>query len=336
MKLLQIGFILMLLGLLGCAEDRDEFRPDPADVDVVGNVDNFFAEFDGTFDQDFAGWGEWPTQIVTERESVIEIPANALEDSEGNPVTGAFDVKVLELRTPGEILLAGKATHSYGNLLDSGGEFFISASQNGKQLRLRSGQRIHLRVKDATPQARMELWYLDSEFNSQTGRLEETWNDADDDPQSWDNVVISEWTVQQDSGQVINGFGYECWSDNLNWINIDLFQDIPEEERTDVCVDLPDGFGNVNTAVFLIFEDFNGIIMLPGDPEAMQFCNLYTAFIKVGVPIGAPVKFVVISEQGEDCYYFALRQTVIAENHVEVLEPVKTPFDEIKNIIMGL
>ena len=114
----------------------------------------------------------------------------------------------------------------------------------------------------------------------------------------------------------MTGFGYECWSDSLKWINIDLFMDIPEEDRTDVCVDLPEEYGNVNTAVFLIFDDFNGIIHLPGNPETMQFCNYYTQFITVGVPIGAPVKFVVISEQGEDCYHFALSETEIEVNHL--------------------
>ena len=166
-----------------------------------------------------------------------------------------------------------------------------------------------------------------------------TWDEADDDPSNWDNVRTSEWVVQLDStggGGTISGFGYECWSDSLNWINIDLFMDLSDDEITDACVTLPDGFGNTNSAVFLIFEDFNGIIQLPGNPDEMNFCNYYTNYIKVGVPIGAAVKFLVISELGEDCYLFDMVETVIEVDHMESLTPEKMPYEDIKEIIMNL
>jgi hypothetical protein len=336
MRLLQISTLLLVLGILGCKDDIDTFTPNPLDVEQKGDISNFFAEFEHAFDEEFKGWADQRAIFVTKRESIVEIPPNTLVDATGSLAKGLYDVTIVELRTPGEILLAGKPTHSYGDLLSSAAEFYISVTQNGQPLRLSDGERILLRIPDPAPEERMELWYLDSDYDEVTSRLEETWDDADDDPNQWDNVIRTEWTVQADSGQILTDFGYECWSDSLSWINIDLFMDLPPEEVTDVCVELPEEYGNVNTAVFIIFRDFNGIIALPGDPDEMQFCNLYTAFIKVGVPIGAPVTFVIISEQEEDCYFFALKDTVIEENHVEIIDPVKTDFEEIKDIIMGL
>ncbi|MDX1477206.1 MAG: hypothetical protein R3301_05840 [Saprospiraceae bacterium] len=340
MNLFKFGSFLLLLGLIGCAEDVDRFTPDErVEEPLVGEIGRFF-EAVGTdaFSETFNEHIDWGTRIITQHQTIIDIPAEAFEDDAGNICTGIVEIQVIELRTPGEILLAGIQTTSYDNLLSSAGEFYLSVRQNGQEVNLRPGKQIRWRVNDPDPQERMELWYPVSETDPVTGQVVRTWDDADDDPDTWDNVMITEWEVFQDStqGGWITGFGYECWSDSLKWINIDLFLDIPEEDRTDVCVDLPAGYGNVNTAVFLVFHDFNGIIHLPGNPETMQFCNYYTQFITVGVPIGAPVSFVVISEQGEDCYHFALSETVIEENHLEMLSPEKLSFEEIKEIIMGL
>ena len=340
MKLLKLGFFITVLGLLGCAEDIDRFTPDEVDdVPLVGDIGRFF-EAVGTddFSETFVKTADWDIRIITEHQTVIDIPGQAFQDDNGQVITGLIEIEVIELRTPGEILLAGIQTTSYDHLLSSAGEFYLTARQNGQEVRLRDGIQIRWRVNDPDPQERMELWYAAEETDPVTGATIRTWDDADDDPETWDNVSLSEWEVFQDStqGGWLTGFGYECWSDSLKWINIDLFMDIPEEDRTDVCVDLPAGFGNVNSAVFLIFHDFNGIIHLPGNPETMQFCNYYTQFITVGVPIGAPVSFVVISEQGEDCYFFALSETVIEENHLEMLTPEKMSFEDIKDIIMGL
>jgi len=335
------------LGLWGCADDIDEFVPDlitdPGGNELVGDIGNFFDAIDESdFTEKFSGSADWGFTIVTKHETIIEFPANGFIDpTSGESVAGIVDVDVIELRTPGEILLMGIQTESHGNLLESGGEFHLSVSQNSQKLELEPGKQVHFRVKDSSPDDRMELWYtIATQIDPVTSEMGVTWDDADDDPNTWDNVRVSEWTVQLDSangsGGFLQGFGYECWSDSLNWINIDLFGDLLDDEITDACVALPDSFGNTNSVVFLIFDEFNGIINLPGNPDDMLFCNFYTNYIKVGVPIGAPVKFVVISELGEDCYYFDLVETLIEVEHLENMEPIKMTFEEIKDIIMGL
>ena len=338
MKQLKVGIIFLVLGLLGCAEDVDRFTPDPPDdVELVGDIGRFFDQIDKSqFTTTQSVYSDFPINVVTPRNTIVSAPGSAFEDFDGNIATGFIDLQIMELRTPGEILMAGIPTETYGTLLQSGGEFFITASQNGEKLRLRDGMQIQLRVEDNDPKDEMELWYGVTEDVPGQGQVQ-TWDDADNDPVRWDNVTVSEWTLQDSSqGGVITGFGYECFSDSLNWINIDLFYDLPEEERTDVCVDLPEIFGNVNTVVYLIFEDFNGIIALPGDPEGMQFCNFYSKYIQTGVPLGAPVTFVVISEQGEDCYYYAQVSTNLVLDHLEVIEPEKTALEDIKDALMML
>jgi hypothetical protein len=348
MKLLKIGLFLLALGLWGCADDVDDFVPDnkidPGGTELVGDIRNFFDEIDPEeLTESFTGFTDWEIRIVTKNETLINIPPYSfVEPSFGQLVTGPVNVDIVELRTPGEILLMGVQTESYGNLLESGGEFNLTVTQNGTKLDLLPGKRIRFRVKDDDPKEHMELWYTaETELNPSTGEIVSTWDDADDDPNLWDNVLVTEWAVQLNDSTLggsglLEGRGYDCWSDSLNWINIDVFMDLSEDDKTDVCVSLPEGFGNTNSVVFLIFEDFNGIIDLPGNPDDMLFCNYYTNFMKVGVPIGAAVKFVVISELGKDNYYFGLVETNIEADHLENIVPVKMTFKEIKDIIMGL
>jgi hypothetical protein len=181
----------------------------------------------------------------------------------------------------------------------------------------------------------MELFYGMREYDNTRQDSIYTWDEADDNPNTWDNVAVTEWVALADSQQIITGFGYECFSDSLKWINFDVFNNIPENERTDVCVTLPEEYGNVNTVVFLVFKDQNSVIALPGNPGTRQFCNYYTQFIQLGVPIGASVSFVVISEQGEDEYFYAKVDAVIEENHQEFIFPQQTPLEVIKTAIMA-
>ncbi|MDQ3015951.1 MAG: hypothetical protein M3R25_04410, partial [Bacteroidota bacterium] len=133
------------------------------------------------------------------------------------------------------------------------------------------------------------------------------------------------------SQQIITGFGYECFSDSTDWINVDVFFEIPEDQRTDVCVELPEEYTNTNTQVFMVFNDYKSIVMLEGNADLELFCEHYGS-----TPKGFNVTFVVISELGEDTYLFDAKTTTVGQNHVETLKPVMTPFIEIKNYLLSL
>ena len=326
--------LLVLLVFCSCAEDIDKFIPDPL-VMQKGDINRFFDAARDDITQTTIINIDFPEPVVTSRKTVLVFERRSLIDQQGSVVTGDVEIRILELLTRGEILLYGIPTNSRDKLLSSGGEFYITATQNGAPLKLRPGMPVRILTDvEGMPDNHMELFYG---INEDTGFGNVyTWAEADNDPGSWSNVVVTEWVAIADSQQIITGFGYECFSDSLKWINFDVFADIAEEDKTDVCVTLPPEYGNVNTMVFLVFNDLNSVIALPGDPETMQFCNFYTMFLQLGVPIGAPVTFVVISEQGEDCYFFALKETVLVQNHQENLVPEKTPLEDIKDIIMML
>jgi hypothetical protein len=58
----------------------------------------------------------------------ISIPANAFKKSDGSAVAGNINIELKEVFKKSEMILSDKSTVSYGQILVSGGEFYIAAS----------------------------------------------------------------------------------------------------------------------------------------------------------------------------------------------------------------
>lgn len=76
------------------------------------------------------------TVVETEYGTVTAIPQDAFVDENDNPVSGQVDFKVTEAMNPLDIMKAGLSTTSDGKLLETGGMFNLTASQDGKELKL--------------------------------------------------------------------------------------------------------------------------------------------------------------------------------------------------------
>lgn len=257
-----------------------------------------------------------------DKDLVVVIPRDFVDLNQYPCLDGSFDIHITACDTKGEIMVAGIPTLSEGKLLESRIEVNLQIYSGSTLVKLAHGKQISIKVSDPDPRERMELFYGNDDNTE--------WLQADNDPNAWDNVQNAEWFFQ-DSQNVIAGFGYSCFSDSTDWINVDVFFEIPQEQRTDVCVELPDEFTNKNTAVFMVFDDYKSIVSLYGNADAEKFCEPYAS-----TPLGFKVTFIVISEMGDDLYLFAKKSTSITSHHVEYITPVKTPYEEIKNYILEL
>lgn len=311
--------------MMSCGKDIDQFIP-RENLAVVGDISRLTSRLN----DDIAGEISYTVSVPCagnrafkiDKDVVLVIPPNFVDLAQYPCTTGFFDIKVTVCDTKGEILISGIPTVSERKLLESRVELKLEIKNGDTVLKPAHGKKIRVLVNDPDPRERMELFY---------GQGPE-WLQADGDSSVWDNVANKEWWIQTDSTQqAISGFGYECYSDSIDWINVDVFFEIPKEYRTSVCVDLPAEFTNTNTKVFMVFDDYKSITFMPGDSAQMLFCEHYGS-----TPIGFKVTFVVISEMGEDNYYFAAKSTTITSNLIETIVPFKTPYEEIKNYIMGL
>ncbi len=313
---LFILLAFMSLVFTTCKEDIDTFIVEEETLLTRGNIVNFFTEMHtGTAIHLFNG--NESTTIVTPRRTNIQIPPNAFVDDSGTVVTGPIQFELIEIYEKGDMIKFNRPTSSNGRPLTSSGAFYLQANQGNKVLSLSPNHEIQIRIESETINPKMELFYGDdtdpSGFN---------WVEADGNSQLWENVNSDSW----DNPDGTVGTGYSFSITQLNWINCDAFVDINPDALTALCVELPELYTNKNAVVFVTFEDWNGVMPLRGSPDSKQFCE-------IGLPVGATVKLLVISEQGTDNYHFANHSLTITENQTEIMEPIPTTLESIVEVL---
>lgn len=308
---------------MSCGKDIDQFIPrsiqEPSG-DISRLMDRLQTDIAGDVTTYISCPCSGDTAIFAGNDLLLVIPRDFVDLNEYPCTNGYFDMTITICDSKGDILISGIPTISESKLLESRIEFDLDVRDGDTPVKLAHGKQIRVLVQDPDPRERMELFY---------GAGEE-WVQADGNPNTWDNVMASEWVITQDSQDII-GFGYECFSDSLDWINVDVFTTTPSDELTAVCIELPEEFTNKNTTVFMVFDDYRSVLTMRGDAETMQFCEPYGA-----TPVGYRVTFVVLSEMGDDCYMFATQSSTITKGHFEQIAPWKTPYEEIRNYVTAL
>lgn len=227
---------------------------------------------------------------------------------EPNSVSGAIGeeatVELDYLETKGDMVRFFRPTVSNGRLLESGGAFNVRVTQNGKSLGIAAGSSIRIRYAASAVDPGMQLFYGDTSVPGSFNWL----------PADTGNVSV--FSDPDTSGISL---GYELLSSRFDWINCDKFIDTGSLTKL-FCV-LPVNCTNNNTAVFMVFNDYQSVLQLiPGAP-------LKTFYIDK-VPLGAAVTLISISLIGEDLY-MATGVTNITGDQLVSLLPLKTTQDAI-------
>lgn len=95
-------------------------------------LDEFFAKH-GNHIQYFSINPERRTTIISNRGIRFTILPNAICDSQGFPVNGEVELRLIELFDQIEMILADKSTLSEDRLLETGGQFLLEAAGAGKE-----------------------------------------------------------------------------------------------------------------------------------------------------------------------------------------------------------
>lgn len=312
-------FTIWILLFISCGKDVELFTPYPPG----GNIDDFFVQID------------LPTQVYnvnadnniiipTEQGNFVEIPLDILEDEAGNLVKGLITVEITEILKEGNMVKYFKPTMTKDEYLISRGEFLIKVHKEGKELKVKEGKEYRIYIPDSNPSDKMKLFYGD--INSD-GLL--IWKEEQDSFNQ--NVGITEWEFKAD-GELFYDFGYKLKCDKFKWVNIDKYDDIPDEDKTSVCVDMPSElYTPENTIVFMLYKAENSVIAFSYDNDKMQFCEPYGK-----VPKGWEVYILAISAQGDDVFHFGLIDVTVKENSVYSLIPKEKSLEDIITILDGL
>ncbi|WET04943.1 hypothetical protein P0R33_11505 [Flavobacterium sp. YJ01] len=216
----------------------------------------------------------------------------------GNAVTGQVDIEFIELFDKGNMLVTNKPTMGImpdgkKNLLISGGEFFIKATQGGVELKTSCS--LSMIVPTALTDGYDNLMTLWTGVIDEDGEL--AWKDA--------RGADGKGGVQGEGNNYYVTFG------NFGWTNVDRFYSDPRPKTT-ILVDVPEGYDNTNSAVYLSYdgEGNNALAKLDTYTAAGLFSEHYGQ-----IPVGLACHIIFATEDNGNWRY-AIKGVTTAANAV--------------------
>lgn len=293
----MIAMLGVTLATVSCKKDEptDPTVEDPTVNPSAQALGAFFAGNAANEVQQFTIDATSPGSITGSKGTVINFSGSSFETQSGTIVTGNVDIELIEIFSKADMIqlnIPTMANHPSGGLvpLISGGEFKITASQNGQELNLRDGFNYFVTIPAANGvDPNMEIFYGNGDSDTVV------WNQAD-------SSVI--W------GQ---GNQYSAYFDSLNWINLDYFMNEPGTQTT-VQVEVPLGFNNQNCALFISFDGLNSLAMLYNATG-----NVFTSAPSYTLPVGMDVHFVALSFINNEPHV-AIVAAQLTNNHYEVIQ----------------
>jgi len=173
----------------------------------------------------------------------VNINGNCLTKN-GVAVTGEVKIEYIELFDKGNMLITNKPTMGVTadgkkNLLISGGEFFIKATQGG--VALETSCSMNMMVPTALTDG------LDNAMTLWTGLID------DKGELAWREAKANADGTGGKGGVQGEGNNYYVTFGNFGWTNVDRFYSDPRPKTT-ILVDVPEGYDNNNCAVYLSYD----------------------------------------------------------------------------------
>lgn len=184
--------------------------------------------------------------MVGDKGSELSIPANAFVHADGSLVTGQMEIELKEVFSNRDMIMAQKFPVSWGSPLNSGGEFFLEARQNGEALAVADGVMIDLEIPAQAEDEEMLLFF--------------------DAPEELNDSADAGWQVAGEFWETNSSFTfnsaddtYQIELDTTTWGNIDAF--LWSVQYFDIDFNLlgVDGLNSDNTTAFALFVDQNSV-----------------------------------------------------------------------------
>jgi hypothetical protein len=247
----------------------------------------------------------------------VYLLSNTFLKRNGDVVTsGSVTIKLQEMLTGPDMILANRTTTSNGALLQSGGQILLKAYQDGEELFVNPDAKPQVLIPTNNPEP-MNLYYGSLIPNDTTvGDTAINWN-IDDNPVQ----------VVQDSFIVPDYYAFVI--DTFTYLNCDYFAN--SGLRTNVTVNVPPTYVDSNTVVFLYFPAINSVLRI------YNFGSGANSFREMGdvLPIGYSAKVVVISQNGTQ-YYYDIVPITISANITVSTNPSSATLSDIKTALLAM
>ena len=303
----KIGLLFLALATFASCDDTDgdsdKVTP-PSATEFAAIRDNALA---GKTQHFTATAGAGNIVLTSAKGVKININGDCLTKS-GTAVTGTIEIEYVELFDKGDMLVSNKPTMGLmpdgkKNLLISGGEFFIKATQGGQELTTQCS--INLVVPTNLTGG------FDEDMTLWIGNIDED-----------ENLVWREARADGGDGKGgVQGEGnnYYVTFGNFGWTNVDKFYSDPRP-RTTILVDAPEGYDNNNSAVYLSYdgEGTNALAQLDTYTAEGLFSEHYGQ-----IPIGLACHIIFATEE-DGKWRYAIKGVTTTANAVYTFTNAET------------
>ncbi|MBK7128921.1 MAG: hypothetical protein IPM74_02920 [Crocinitomicaceae bacterium] len=313
-NLLLNSMLAFSILMVSCKKDE---VPEP-DPQPTSNLSSLFNDNFSDAKQSFTINAGVYNEITGVNGVKIGVPANSFVTASGSPVTGSITISLVEILDQSNMILMDMPTTSGTNVLVSGGQLNVNASQSGSTIYLADNASISVMVPTDAYDSNMQLFDGVVDSNGDVDWILST----DDSSGMADSVIF----VPDSSGGIYGAFYYFEWSDSsLGWINCDYFYNNPDG-TTSITIDLAADYNQTNTAVYLHFSSINSI-------SGVYYNG--ADFIALGSPINEAVTIVCISEISGQ-YYSAFVPVTITSGLVVPVTMNATTLADIETAINNL
>lgn len=295
-KLICITLFSFTLLLTGCKPEEKSESNSTSDSNMR-NLQNFLNSNQPRI-QEFVLEPDVSNEIIGKKGTRISIPENAFVNAAGNPILGGFSFQLQEIFSPADMMFSQKMTTSGGQILNSGGELYVNALQNGKRLELAPGKKLGVKVPTKLGDPAMELFV----------------GIENEDGFDWaPNPATQVSTCNDSVGLTVLNYCFNL--DSLfSWINCDYFNNDPRP-LTEVEIVVPMGYTDLNTMVLIYIPSTNSMV------RVSKYLN-GSFYVDGGykLPVGLPVIFIGIKDNGNSTNLsYSIQNATIVNNHIENL-----------------
>ncbi|GAB3511327.1 hypothetical protein [Emticicia fontis] len=315
MKHINILILSVFLLAIACSKDRTILLEEETSPTLVEQKDKFVSPTNSSFDK----LGTQPEKktiksdndlpFIGKQGTRVWLYTRDLKFPDGGAITYPFDIELLELFSPKDMILHQMPTVSNGRLLTTAGEVLIKAYKNGQELtvsRINSTQ-INVPAKSGRIDGFMDLFYGEE---TKAGFI------------NWVQADTSRVPGVGNGGTI---FGqnerYTIFPSRIGWINCDKFYYFTEAKTAITFTSANPSIDKI--LIFLYFPDLQSVMQVYGG-------------ISGQVPVGRNVKMIAFAITEDEQYYSFLQETVVQDKQKTEIKLTPTTKEDLMKYLDGL
>lgn len=261
--------------------------------------------------------------ITSSYGNIYVLPPNCLLHADNTQVTGNVEFVLIEYITKADMLKSGVTTLSGTELLSSGSMFYMTAYQNGVELKVKDNTNIQLSLNaNSSDKSPMDYWVGEKTNNDSNNKIE------------WKLSNSIQIIPALDSSNLKSKYNFQLPNYKFGYSNLDCLYSSTKPRCKNWSLDPPDNCNDTNSVAMIIMNQYNAC------GYGFWANNIDLIGSRYLLPIGEPYKILIYRKYGsgdDDIEYVILDEVVKETSQISYKGAMtKTTKAGLSGIIDGL